>query len=168
MNFIGKGLEALRLRALSSLDDLIEPSSGEKAVSRVSGVPSCLHESAPPLEERGEDRWKAASLVCAIVCCFDSLLDAKMDYVLRTTVAMTRGRKRESSSTGPDQNTETKMVSNGRGQESGRGRRWECASVSVREKEVETEDGPNMIMIEENGKPCCSSVVYSKFLSALF
>lgn len=48
--------EAERARSLSSFDDLAEPSSGEKAVRRVSGVP--LKESAPPLEDRGEDGLK--------------------------------------------------------------------------------------------------------------
>lgn len=45
-----------RVRPLSSLVDLAEPSSGEKAVTRVSGVP--LNESGPPLDECGEDGLK--------------------------------------------------------------------------------------------------------------
>ena len=39
---------------VNALFDLAELSSGEKAVSRVSGVPSCLYESAPPADEWGE------------------------------------------------------------------------------------------------------------------
>jgi hypothetical protein len=45
-------------------DDLEETSSGENAVSRVSGVP--LKESAPPWEDRGEDGWKLEFGACAI------------------------------------------------------------------------------------------------------
>lgn len=41
---------------LSRREDLDEPSSGEKAVSLVSGVP--LNESAPPADECGEDGLK--------------------------------------------------------------------------------------------------------------
>lgn len=44
-------------RDLRRREDLAEPSSGEKAVSLVSGVP--LKDSAPPTEERGEDGLKA-------------------------------------------------------------------------------------------------------------
>jgi hypothetical protein len=36
--------------------NLVEDSSGEKVVSRVSGVP--LKDSAPPLDERGEEGLK--------------------------------------------------------------------------------------------------------------
>lgn len=57
--------DAERAKSLSSLDDLAEPSSGEKAVRRVSGVP--LKESAPPLEDRGEDGLKWLSRVCAMM-----------------------------------------------------------------------------------------------------
>lgn len=38
----------LRARVDRSRDDLELSSSGEKVVKRVSGVPSCLYESAPP------------------------------------------------------------------------------------------------------------------------
>ena len=55
------GSGAVRLMDLGSLEDFAEFSSGEKAVKRVSGVPSCLYESAPPLEESGDDCWKDGS-----------------------------------------------------------------------------------------------------------
>lgn len=41
-NRSGCGADELRDSVLYSLLDLAEPSSGEKAVRRVSGVPSCL------------------------------------------------------------------------------------------------------------------------------
>ena len=57
----------MRLRVVSSLLGLAELSSGEKTVSLVSGVPSCLYESPPALDEWGEDGLNAASRACAIV-----------------------------------------------------------------------------------------------------
>lgn len=45
--------DADRATPLRNLVDFAEPSSGEKAVTRVSGVP--LNESAPPLDECGEE-----------------------------------------------------------------------------------------------------------------
>lgn len=47
--------------------DLAEPSSGENAVRRVSGVPSFLYESALPVEERGDDGLNTDSRGCAIL-----------------------------------------------------------------------------------------------------
>lgn len=57
--------EADREKFLRSLEDLAEPSSGEKAVSRVSGVP--LKESAPPVDDRGEEGLKWFSRGWAMV-----------------------------------------------------------------------------------------------------
>lgn len=45
--------EAEQASPWRSLHDLDEPSSGEKAVKRVSGVP--LNDSAPPLEDLGDE-----------------------------------------------------------------------------------------------------------------
>jgi hypothetical protein len=56
-----------RPTAVGALLHLAELSSGEKTVSLVSGVASCLYESAAPLDERGEDGLNAASRACAMV-----------------------------------------------------------------------------------------------------
>lgn len=56
----------LSARALRRRDDLEESSRGEKVVKRVSGVSSCLYESAPP-SLGGEDGWKAISCVWAMM-----------------------------------------------------------------------------------------------------
>jgi hypothetical protein len=45
-------------------DDLVEPSSGEKAVRRVSGVP--LGDSAGPLEERGDAGSYVSEAECSM------------------------------------------------------------------------------------------------------
>lgn len=58
-------VDADRVALLSSPADLVESPSGEKAVTRVSGVP--LNESAPPLDECGEDGLKGVSRVWAMV-----------------------------------------------------------------------------------------------------
>lgn len=50
-NRTGGGSDWYRVDGLRILVDRVEFSSGENAVSRVSGVPSCLHESAPPGDE---------------------------------------------------------------------------------------------------------------------
>lgn len=61
------GSGTLRLGSFITLDDRTDVSSGEKAVSRVSGVPSCLYESPPPLDDSGDDWWKARrSCGCAM------------------------------------------------------------------------------------------------------
>jgi hypothetical protein len=55
------------LRVVDNLLDLAKPSSGEKTESLVSGVPSCLYESAPPLDEWGEGGLNVVSRACAMV-----------------------------------------------------------------------------------------------------
>lgn len=59
----------IRPRDPVTFADLTEPSSGEKAVSRVSGVP--LKESAAPLEEWGDVGLKFPSRLCGRAIVFD-------------------------------------------------------------------------------------------------
>lgn len=61
----GGVVEAERQMPWRSLADLAELSLEEKAVSLVSGVP--LKDSAPPLDECGDDGPNKLSRVCAMV-----------------------------------------------------------------------------------------------------
>lgn len=65
-------------RIRNSLEDLDDPSSGDKAVSRVSGVP--LNESATPLEECGDGGLKDVS------CSWPAMMRLTLPGVVRVMV----------------------------------------------------------------------------------
>jgi hypothetical protein len=72
--------------------DLAEPSSGENAVRRVSGVPSFLYESALPVDECGDDALNAVSRGCDILTrTVVALLSAQNWFAKRTTAKAAAG-----------------------------------------------------------------------------